>query len=32
MGNHGLVFTEIKKINDKLDEINKKLDTLLGEE
>ena len=30
--NHGLIFKEIIKLNDLIDEISKKLDVLLGEE
>ena len=32
MAHHGLVFKEINKLKDTLTEMNKKLDTLLGEE
>ena len=32
MAQHGLIFKEIIKLNDLINEINKKLDTLLGEE
>jgi len=32
MAQHGLIFKEIIKIHERMTEINKKLDTLLGEE